>query len=104
MSTRTPKVPERWSGKAEEHRWKLAKGINALLRGKSNNAMQVTLDTGTSTLVSDSRVTVSTVPLLVPMSDSAKATPVWATVTGGQVTINHDAGAADRVFGLVLVG
>lgn len=100
-------VPEFWSGSVEEHVRKLAQAVNGILRGKTNNILEVTLAPGaTQTEVLADRVTVSTVPIAVPRTASAAATiGLWSESTTGKVILHHDASAAtDREFDLVLCG
>lgn len=104
----TAGVPETWKEKGE-HLRKLAKAINLVLRGKTNNTKSLTLDVApaTTTDLDDATITAETVPLVMPQTATAAAamTVLRYTATRGKITFTHDANAAaDRDFGVVLVG
>lgn len=78
--------------------------INQLIQGRSNATGEVTLSTGTSTVVTKTDIPPSAVVLLSPKTASAATTTWQATVGTGQFTITHAAGAADRTFRWVVIG
>ncbi len=105
MSTVYPKAPERWSDPVE-HLLYIAKAINGLLDGQSNNTLSVTLTPdSTTTEISDPRIHLDTVPVLTPKSASAAAAAVSYSATKGKLTLSHDSNpATDRSFGVILCG
>lgn len=100
-----PQPPIHWA-KPDEHRRKLALAVRGLLNGKANNTKRVTLTEGEITIVTDSRVTIDTIALLQAETASAAAAlaSVYVVTTQNTITIHHDPGPSDRIFGLVLVG
>jgi hypothetical protein len=93
-----------------QHRRSMARAINNIMQGKTNNAMQVTLTPNvTSTTVTDSRASINTSPVLVAMTASAAAEMaaghLYVVPSAGQVVINHiNSPVADRTFLMSLIG
>lgn len=89
---------------------KISLVVRELQAGKINTARVVTLAPGTTeTKIQGERISVFTVALLSPRSQSAAqaiaAGVVFCTSTKGEVTIHHDSQpAADRTFGVVFLG
>jgi hypothetical protein len=100
-----PKAPELWENPTE-HLFYIAKAVNGLLNGESNNTLSATLTPGsTTTEISDDRIHLDTVPTLTPKTASAAATVVSFVATKGKLTLTHDSSAAtDRSFGVILFG
>jgi hypothetical protein len=98
---------------AEQHRRQIAQSVNLLMGGKGNNVIDVTLAaSAASTTVTDARIGVNTVCLLMPTTANASAEIGNGTVyvalasrVNGAVAITHaNNSQTDRVFKLVLVG
>ena|GEM_PF-2425419 len=81
--------------------------INELIRGKGNNTSSVTLRASqTTTTVTRSNITTSSVPILVPTTETAR-TAQWriSSVVAGSFVITHDSTAdTDRTFLYAVVG
>lgn len=82
---------------------------NAVLAGKLNATLQVTLAASTTTSTfTDSRIGINTFVGLTPLSASAAtalAAGVWVEVGAGTCTIHHASNAAaDQLFAVVLLG
>lgn len=88
----------------------IARVLQGVLLGKTNNVRDVTLAVApaTETVLADVVITKNTAAVLSPRSASAAAamTVLWHEVTAvGELTIHHDADAAeDRTFAVVLHG
>lgn len=112
MRNRFPAPAKFWDeDRTREHILGLVQSIRGILRGKTNNAFRVTLQPGAvETRFSESRITLDTIVLLTPVTESAsRVTGLWVenTVDTGAatVTIHHDSATdEDRVFDLILVG
>lgn len=104
-----PLVPETMPNEAQ-HRRALAHAVNGALNGKLNCSLQVTLTpSAASTTVTDSRISINTAPLLVPLTADAAAEAasghLYVVPSAGQVVINHtNSAVADRTFAMCLVG
>lgn len=91
------------------HRRNLASWAQWINQGHLANTGSVTLRANqTTTTVTDERVGINTVPVMVPATSTAAATvaTVWvSTVTGGSFTITHASTAAtDKTFKYALLG
>lgn len=85
--------------------------LNSILLGKTNNTKTVTLTANAaSTTITDARIGVDTVLLLMPQTANAAAAlaTTYVSATGrvnGSVTISHANNAqTDKTFSVVLVG
>ena len=105
MSTVYPKAPEMWSNPIE-HLLYIAKAVNGLLNGQTNNTVAATLTPdSTTTEISDDRIHPDTVPMLTPKTASAAASVVSFAASKGKLTLTHDSSpATDRDFGIALFG
>ncbi len=90
------------------HRRRIADWALGAYQGHLANVGTVTLGTGTvATVVTDSRVSFQSVPILQPSTlPAASATAVYvSTVSAGGFTITHTtSGSADRAFRYALLG
>jgi len=98
---------------AEKHRRSLARSLNLVMRGKSNNVIEATLTANAaSTTITDERIGVSTAIIPVPLTANAAAElgngTMYVSNTGrvnGSASITHANNAqTDRTFKLILVG
>jgi hypothetical protein len=79
--------------------------VNGLMQGRSNNTGQVELTTGTSTTLTDSRITEDSVIVLTPTSSSATSSAAYVSSrTGGQAVIGHASGGSGRTFAYAVIG
>jgi len=87
-----------------------AVAINGLLQGRSNNVLDVTLNTASATTtVSDARVSAFSVPVCLPAdSTAALYTMPWrnyATAVGGSLILNHTTSiSTTAVIKIILIG
>lgn len=90
------------------HRRNISGWAQWINQGHLQNTGSVTLGTGTvATVVSDTRVSINSVPILQPSTlPAASATAVYvSTVSAGGFTITHtSSGSADRAFRYALLG
>jgi hypothetical protein len=92
------------------HRRLIAQRLNDAIGGRLDVTLGVTLDANkASTTVTDSRISFSTAPLLIPTTAHAAAEVaaggLYCTPTAGQLVIHHANNAqTDRSFQLALVG
>lgn len=91
------------------HRRNLASWAQWINQGHLANTGSVTLRANqTTTTVTDERVGINTVPVLVPTTANAAGaigTTYISTVTGGSFTITHaNTATADRAFKYALLG
>ena len=101
-----PKVPITWNP-GEEHRRRLAEGINALMDGRVNSTGSLTFTANVgSTTVTDVKCSVNSVPLLVPTTQLAAQAEWWVpTVTDGSFNVSHGTSSATtRTFLYLLMG
>jgi hypothetical protein len=107
---RAQTVPEFWKGSEEEHRRKIAVGINMLMRGVTNNHFKVTLEADeTTTEVLYPKVRPGAGVQITPGSASAAESfatgVIWVETEEGKAIIHHDSSAAtDRSFHLAFFG
>ena len=99
-----------------EHRRKLARGINTLLKGKMNAVTSITLQPNSATTtLTDERITSNSFIGFMPTSASAAiANPtIWVSGrkpadlvgTKGTATINHaNTADTDKTFVLLIIG
>jgi len=93
-----------------QHLREIARVTNLVMRGQTNNTMQVTLAANAgSTIVTDARISMSTAVTATPMTADAAAElasgNMYFTPTAGEVVINHtNAASADRTFNLAISG
>lgn len=112
MAGETAKPPLFFDEPADDREFsrKISLIVREIQDGKINTARSVTLVPGaTETKVAGDRISILTVALLSPRSQSAAqavaAGAVYCTSTKGEVTIHHDSQPdADRTFGVVLLG
>ncbi len=110
MSIDHQTAPEFWAGRPEELARKQAQVLNGVLRGQTNNVFVVTLrGTPEVTTVVTAEFSRSTqVAALVPKSSAAAVDfalgTTYAVAGNGSITINHEPGASDREYGVVLQG
>ena len=82
--------------------------LNAVLRGKLDCTGTVTLAAGaTSTTITDSRIGIGSVLLLMPKTASAAAALATTYVTpgdGAAVVTHANAPTLDRTFGVAILG
>ena len=98
---RYPDPPEFWTDRRnpEEGFRKLALVVKGLLRGRSNNTEEVTLDSGsTSTTVTQDGITADSVIHLMPASANAAGVAYHVTSTLGSFTIHHASGISNADF------
>jgi len=107
-----PGVPLEWSDE-KEHRRQLALTANAILQGRLNNVISVTLTASSaSTTITDARIGLNTALILVPTTANASAEIGAGTIyqtfpnaTKNQAVINHANNAqTDRTFRAVMIG
>ena len=110
MKRQFQSAPVTWASEKEGLR-KLALSANALLRGKTNNTFEVTLEVSpaTTTVLSSSLITPDSEAFLQAKTATAAAAVgagvIYTTIAAGVFTINHDASAsADRTFAVLIVG
>lgn len=93
-----------------QHRREIARQLNGARGGQLDCTLSVTLDPNEdTTTVIDSRISLSTAPLLVPVTASAAAEiaagGLYVTPTSGQCVITHaNSVVADRTYQLALIG
>jgi hypothetical protein len=114
MSQGYPVPPANWG--PNENEWKnqlraITTSVRGLMQGRSNNVIDVTLtENTTTTVVTDSRITLCAAILLQPTTANAAAAlaTTYILETGrvnGSVTITHANNAqTDRTFKAVIVG
>jgi len=87
--------------------------VNRINRGKFNATVDVTLGTGTTTTVTDSRLAATSVILLDPLTDHAAQDYFQGHIhilgtnrTNGSCIISHNSHAhgEDRTFRLLIIG
>lgn len=79
--------------------------INLVIRQVSDVAGEVTLGTGTSTVVKNSKVGLQSFVMVQGKNDGGHAASPYVSSTGdGTFTITHLAGAAGRVVGFAIMG
>tara|TARA_S200002703_G_scaffold159666_2_gene173984 strand:+ start:432 stop:761 length:330 start_codon:yes stop_codon:yes gene_type:complete len=91
------------------HRRLIANALNLLMQGKSNNVLDVTLNTSAATTtVSDARISAFTVPVCVPANANAQAVSVpyrdYSTAVNGSMILNHANNGNTKTFKIILVG
>ena len=94
----------------QQHRRQLAQQLAGALRGAIGCTLSVTLTANVATTtVIDSRISIMTAPLLVPVTANAAAEigngTLYVTPTKGQCVITHANNAqTDRTFQMALIG
>ncbi|MNV85585.1 hypothetical protein D3C71_1795530 [compost metagenome] len=79
--------------------------LNLVIRQVSDVTGEVTLGTGTSTVVNNSKVGIQSFIVLKPNNGGASTANFWVSSTGtGTFTITHLAGAAGRIVGFAIIG
>ncbi len=83
--------------------------VNQLIEGRGNATYQITLTTGTETIITDRRIVEGGAPFFTPATASAAAelaagTMYVGTIEPGRYIITHAAGPADRTFWQVYLG
>lgn len=93
-----------------QHRREIARVLNLVMQGKTNNSFQVTLteNTATTTII-DSRISIATSITFMPVTANAGAEMVtgllYAVPSAGQAIIHHDNNPeTDRTFNVALHG
>ena len=88
----------------------IASAVNLLMQGRSNNVINVTLNTSAATTtISDARISAYTVPICVPTTANAAAISMpyrdFSTSVNGSMILTHANNAnTDKTFKIVLVG
>ena len=106
----TQQPPLFFDGTIEEHVRKVSLITRELLKGKSNNANEITLTVDSlTTKLTDPRYSMDTVVTLSPRSATAAtalaAGVVWIESHRGEIIVHHDSQSnTDRKFGAVFVG
>lgn len=101
---------QEWMPDAEQHRRNIARVTNVAMKGQTNNSLQITLATGTTTTtVKDARISLGTAPLLIPVTADAAtefaAGSLYVVPSAGQCIIHHtNSATADRTFAMALIG
>lgn len=87
-----------------EHRRELSDAINQVSRMLA--PVKVTVAAGTtSTVVENERISANTVPIPVPLDDSASTLTFWvAERKNGQLTLAHTLASAEADLELLLIG
>jgi len=79
--------------------------LNLMLRQVSDTTGEVTLGTGTTTVVSNPKVVPQSFVFPTPRNAGGQSANAYVSSTGtGTFTITHAAGAAGRVIGFVIIG
>lgn len=104
----TSPVPTRWADE-QDHRTRLARALNQVLQGKTNNFGSVTLTANAATTtINDDRIGISSLILLQPTTANAAgalATTYPGTPGDKTVTLNHaNAATVDRTFKYAVIG
>lgn len=95
------------------HRRQISQSVNNLLLGRTNNVLDVTLEASSATTtVTDVRIGINTVLLLMPTTANASAEIGAGTIyvgqssrVNGRVVITHaNNSQTDRTYKVVLVG
>ena len=92
------------------HRREIAQQLNGATKGALDCTLAVTLDPNKdTTTVVDARISLSTAPLMVPMTASAAAEVaagvMFVTPTAGQCVITHTNSVdLDRTYQMALIG
>lgn len=103
-------VPPRGSTDEEWHRRQIARAVAAIMAGRTNNVLDVTLTANAATTtVSDARVSAFSVPICVPATSNAQSIAVpyrsYSSAANGVLILNHANNAnADKIFKIILVG
>lgn len=92
-----------------EHRRQLARAVNGILQGKTNNVVQVTLTANaTTTTVTDTRIGANTGLFFSPLTADAAGALSGLYVSAqqnGSATLTHaNTATTDRTFNVLLVG
>lgn len=101
---------QEWMPDDGQHRRQIARGLNLVMQGHTNNTMQVTLaaSAGTTTVM-DARLSLSTSVTATPMTADAAAEiasgNMYFTPATGELVITHtNAASTDRTFNLAIHG
>ena len=83
----------------------LARGIAMLADGRSDAFGEVTLTTGTTTVVSAPAVSAESAVFVSPVTASAAGLDIWVSAqANGTFTLNHPAGASGRTVRYAWIG
>lgn len=98
-----------WEPDEKRHRRNISQWAQWINQGHLANVGSVTLAAGTaSTILSDARIGINTVPILQPATAnalSAYPTVYVSTISAGGLTITHSStAAADKTFRYALLG
>jgi len=99
-----------WIKDESQHRRDMARTINALLIGKLNVTLDVTLNaSATSTTITDARIgyTTAIIPAMPMTANGAVAAPtIWVdTIKSGSCVVHHASNAAaDQKIRFVFIG
>lgn len=108
MSQQTgPAIPPPFLPDEQQHRRQMAEWIREAAQGHLANTGELTLTTGTSTVVTDLRAGGASVVLLSPLTPTAAAdlATLYVSARSKQVfTLTHAAGSANRTFAYALLG
>jgi len=105
---RSETAPEFWHEESEHSR-KLAQTINGVLNGQTNNHFQVTMEVGDAqTKVKFPQAKDGVSVLLFPQNAKAallsRESDVYASGSGGEVTITHGTAGGGEIYSLVIIG
>ena len=95
---------------ADQHRRLLAENSKAVMAGRTNNVLDVTVtNSAASTTVTDSRIGVFTVAICIPtsvVSEAAAITPYrdFTSPVNGSMSLVHTNDANTKVYKVILVG
>jgi hypothetical protein len=88
-----------------EEKSNLRTTLNLVIRQVSDNTGEVTLGTGTTTVVTNPKVGSQSFVMVKPNNAAASTASAWVSSTGsGTFTITHVAGAAGRIVGFAIIG
>lgn len=88
-----------------EEKSTLRSTINLVIRQVSDTTGQVTLSTGSTTIVHNPKVGVESLVLVAAKNAGAASANAWVSSVGnGIFTITHAAGDAGRVVGFAIIG
>lgn len=109
MSVAEYPVPPRDSPDSRRHRRQIAEAVNLLLQGRSNNVLDVTLNTSAAaTTISDARVSAFSVPICIPANADAQSISMpyrdFSAAKNGELILNHANDGNTKTFKILLVG
>lgn len=101
-----PFVPVQFGGAIEEWCRKLAEALRAVIDGRVEWSLDVTLTpSSTTTAITDPRIRPTSALVMTPVTATAGASSTWAVAGDGTATITHTSDAAtDRSFRVLVIG